>query len=196
MANLVGIPVGTYLSQEFSWRYTFLLIAVFNIAVLTAIFFWVPDIHDKAQGSLREQFHFLRSPAPWLIFAATMFGNAGVFAWFSYIKPFMMYISGFSETSMTFIMMLVGLGMVLGNLLSGKLSGRYTPLRIAVVTDLVIVLSLMALFFLQRIQNDIADFRVYLLRWSVCALCAAANTAAAKRQRRRTAGRGGRANRL
>lgn len=147
VANLVGIPVGTYLSQEFSWRYTFLLIAVFNIAVLTAIFFWVPDIRDKAQGSLREQFHFLRSPAPWLIFAATMFSNAGVFAWFSYIKPFMMYISGFSETSMTFIMMLVGLGMVLGNLLSGKLSGRYTPLRIAVVTDLVIVLSLMALFF-------------------------------------------------
>ncbi|EAA9320144.1 MFS transporter AraJ [Salmonella enterica] len=147
VANLVGIPVGTYLSQEFSWRYTFLLIAVFNIAVLTAIFFWVPDIRDKAQGSLREQFHFLRSPTPWLIFAATMFGNAGVFAWFSYIKPFMMYISGFSETSMTFIMMLVGLGMVLGNLLSGKLSGRYTPLRIAVVTDLVIVLSLMALFF-------------------------------------------------
>ncbi|EDU8031491.1 MFS transporter AraJ, partial [Salmonella enterica subsp. enterica serovar Ohio] len=147
VANLVGIPFGTYLSQEFSWRYTFLLFAVFNIAVLTAIFFWVPDIRDKAQGSLREQFHFLRSPAPWLIFAATMFGNAGVFAWFSYIKPFMMYISGFSETSMTFIMMLVGLGMVLGNLLSGKLSGRYTPLRIAVVTDLVIVLSLMALFF-------------------------------------------------
>ncbi|EAP9958224.1 MFS transporter AraJ, partial [Salmonella enterica] len=147
VANLVGIPVGTYLSQEFSWRYTFLLIAVFNIAVLTAIFFWVPDIRDKAQGSLREQFHFLRSPAPWLIFAATMFSNAGVFAWFSYIKPFMMYISGFSEASMTFIMMLVGLGMVLGNLLSGKLSGRYTPLRIAVVTDLVIVLSLMALFF-------------------------------------------------
>lgn len=80
MANLVGIPFGTYLSCEFSWRYTFLLIAVFNIAVLTAIFFWVPDIRDKAQGSLREQFHFLRSPAPWLIFAATMFGNAGVFA--------------------------------------------------------------------------------------------------------------------
>ena len=64
VANRVGIPFGTYLSQEFSWRYTFLLIAVFNIAVLTAIFFWVPDIRDKAQGSLREQFHFLRSPAP------------------------------------------------------------------------------------------------------------------------------------
>jgi DHA1 family arabinose polymer transporter-like MFS transporter len=34
----------------------------------------------------------LASPAPWLIFAATMFGNAGVFAWFSYIKPFMLNV--------------------------------------------------------------------------------------------------------
>lgn len=59
---------------------------------------------------------------------------------------------------MTFIMMLVGLGMVLGNLLSGKLSGRYTPLRIAVVTDLVIVLSLMALFFFSGYKTTSLTF--------------------------------------
>ncbi|WP_193145507.1 MFS transporter AraJ [Citrobacter europaeus] len=146
VANLVGIPVGTWLSQEFSWRYTFLLIAVFNIAVIVSVAFWVPNISDEAKGKLREQFHFLKSPAPWFIFSATMFGNAGVFAWFSYVKPYMMYISGFSEALMTFIMMLVGLGMVLGNLLSGRLSGRYTPLRIAVITDFVIVLALLLLF--------------------------------------------------
>lgn len=146
VANLVGIPFGTWLSQEFSWRYTFLLIAVFNIAVMVSVAFWVPNISDEAKGKLREQFHFLKSPAPWLIFSATMFGNAGVFAWFSYVKPYMMYISGFSESLMTFIMMLVGLGMVLGNLLSGRLSGRYTPLRIAVITDFVIVLALLLLF--------------------------------------------------
>ncbi|HCD6650919.1 TPA: MFS transporter AraJ [Citrobacter freundii] len=146
VANLVGIPVGTWLSQEFSWRYTFLLIAVFNIAVIVSVAFWVPNISDEAKGKLREQFHFLKSPAPWFIFSATMFGNAGVFAWFSYVKPYMMYISGFSEALMTFIMMLVGLGMVLGNLLSGRLSGRYTPLRIAVITDFVIVLALLQLF--------------------------------------------------
>ena len=146
VANLVGIPVGTWLSQEFSWRYTFLLIAVFNIAVIVSVAFWVPNISDEVKGKLREQFHFLKSPAPWFIFSATMFGNAGVFAWFSYVKPYMMYISGFSEALMTFIMMLVGLGMVLGNLLSGRLSGRYTPLRIAVITDFVIVLALLLLF--------------------------------------------------
>lgn len=47
---------------------------------------------------------------------------------------------------MTLIMMLMGLGMVLGNLLSGKLSGRFSPLRIAATTDMVIVASLLLLF--------------------------------------------------
>lgn len=158
VANLVGIPVGTWLSQEFSWRYTFLLIAVFNIAVMVSVAFWVPNISDEAKGNLREQFHFLKSPTPWLIFSATMFGNAGVFAWFSYVKPYMMFISGFSEALMTFIMMLVGLGMVLGNLLSGRLSGRYTPLRIAVITDFVIVLALLLLFAFGGIKTASLTF--------------------------------------
>ena len=147
IANLVGVPGGTWLGHHFSWRYTFALIAVFNVAVFLAIFCWVPTLYDRASTRLREQFRFLASPAPWLIFAATMFGNAGVFAWFSYVKPYMMFISGFSETAMTFIMMLVGLGMVLGNMLSGRISGRYSPLRIAAVTDFIIVLALLMLFF-------------------------------------------------
>lgn len=146
VANLLGVPLGTWLSQEFSWRYTFLLIAMFNLAVMASVAFWVPNITDNAQTKLRNQFHFLKSPAPWFIFAATLFGNAGVFAWFSYIKPFMMTVAGFSEGKMTVIMMLAGLGMVSGNLLSGRLSGKFSPLSIAIVTDLVIALSLGLLF--------------------------------------------------
>ncbi len=146
VANLLGVPLGTWLSQEFSWRYTFLLIALFNVAVMISVIYWIPNVADASKRRLREQFHFLKSAAPWLIFAATMFGNAGVFAWFSYIKPFMMSIAGFSEARMTFIMMLAGLGMVSGNLLSGRLSGKFSPLSIAIVTDLVIAIALALLF--------------------------------------------------
>ncbi len=42
IANLVGVPGGTWLGHHFSWRYTFALIAVFNVAVFLAIFCWVP----------------------------------------------------------------------------------------------------------------------------------------------------------
>ena len=153
VANLVGVPLGTWLGHEYNWRYTFLLIAVFDALVILAVIFWVPKLYDKTETRLSEQFHFLKKPEPWLIFAATMFGNAGVFAWFSFVKPFMVNVSGFSEGLMTVIMMLMGLGMVLGNMLSGKLSGRYSPLRIAATTDMVIVASLLLLFMFGEHQT-------------------------------------------
>lgn len=146
VANLAGVPLGTWLGHAFSWRYTFMLIALFNLLVIVSIIAWVPQLFDKSETRFTEQFRFLKKPEPWFIFAATMFGNAGVFAWFSFVKPFMLNVSGFSEMFMTFIMMLMGLGMVLGNLLSGRLSARFSPLRIAATTDLVIVLSLLLLF--------------------------------------------------
>lgn len=146
VANLAGVPLGTWIGHTFSWRYTFLLIAIFNVLVLISISAWVPHLFDKSTTRLSEQFHFLKKPQPWLVFAATMFGNAGVFAWFSFIKPFMVNVSGFTQSNMTAIMTLMGLGMVLGNLLSGRISGRFSPLRIAVITDLVIVISLLLLF--------------------------------------------------
>ena len=146
VANLVGVPLGTWLGHEFSWRYTFFLIALFDALVIISVLVWVPHIHDRSEIKLTAQFSFLKKPEPWLIFASTMFGNAGVFAWFSFVKPFMVNVSGFSEGVMTVIMMLMGLGMVLGNLLSGKLSGRFSPLRIAATTDMVIVASLLLLF--------------------------------------------------
>lgn len=146
VANLAGVPLGTWIGHTFSWRYTFLLIAAFNVLVFASALVWIPHIFDKSQTRLRAQFHFLRKPEPWLVFAATMFGNAGVFAWFSFVKPFMTSVSGFSESSMTAIMTLMGLGMVLGNLLSGRISGRFSPLRIAITTDLLIVLALVLLF--------------------------------------------------
>lgn len=153
VANLIGVPAGTWLGHQFSWRYTFMAIALFNVAVLVSILWWVPTLFDRSTARLREQFHFLKSPAPWLIFAATMFGNAGVFAWFSYIKPFMINVSGFSENAMIAIMMLVGLGMVIGNLLSGKISGRFSPLQIATVTDGGIVLLLLLIFLFGGVKT-------------------------------------------
>lgn len=153
LANLLGIPLGTFLSHEFSWRATFLLIAVFNIIVMAAIVCWIPDISDRAPGKISEQFHFLKSAAPWLIFLATLCSNAGVFAWFSYIKPVMIYVSGFSEGTMPLIMMLAGLGMVLGNIVSGKISGRFSPLRIAALTNLTIAAALTLTLFFAYQQN-------------------------------------------
>lgn len=146
VANLMGVPLGTWLGHQFSWRYTFFLIAVFDALVILSVLLWVPDIRDTSEIKLTEQFHFLKKTRTLADLCRHHVWQRRVFAWFSFVKPFMVNVSGYSEGMMTAIMMLMGLGMVLGNLLSGKLSGRFSPLRIAATTDMVIVASLLLLF--------------------------------------------------
>ena len=96
---------------------------------------------------LHGQFRFLKKLAPWLIIFATMFGNGGVFCWFSYVTPQMMDEAGFSAHAMTPIMMLAGLGMTIGNLAGGRCGDLYGLSRVIQTTQVVMVLSLIGTFF-------------------------------------------------
>ena len=148
VANLFGVPLGTSLSHLISWRVTFLLVGCWGLIVLYYIWRWVPHVEGLADTGFKGQFRFLKKPAPWLILGATALGNGGVFCWYSYINPLLTNVSGFSEGSITALMVLAGFGMVAGNLISGRLSDRYTPGRVGTVVQGVICLTLLLIFFL------------------------------------------------
>ena len=65
---------------------------------------------------------------------ACFFGQASVYCWFSYIEPIMTRVTGFSTPSMSWVMVIAGAGMVVGNMLSGKLADRY---KASVVTGCI-----------------------------------------------------------
>ena len=96
IANLFGVPLGTSLSTMLSWRATFLLVGIWGIVILYYIWRWVPHVEGLKDTGFKGQFHFLKTPAPWLILGATALGNGGVFCWYSYINPMLTNISGFS----------------------------------------------------------------------------------------------------
>lgn len=148
IANLFGVPLGTSLSAAISWRLTFLLVGGWGIIILYYIWRWVPQVEKLPNTGFKGQFRFLKSLAPWLLILATMFGNGGVFCWYSYINPLLTHVSGFHPGNITFLMILAGLGMVIGNLVSGRLSDRYKPGRVAACTQGGISLILLSIFFL------------------------------------------------
>ena len=148
VANLFGVPLGTSLSHLFSWRVTFLLVALWGVIVLYYISRWVPFVEGLKDTGFKGQFRFLKTPAPWLILGATALGNGGVFCWYSYISPLLTHVSGFSDNSLSVLMVLAGFGMVVGNLISGRMSDRYTPGRVTMVVQAGICLTLLAIFFL------------------------------------------------
>lgn len=153
IANLFGVPLGTSLSAAISWRVTFLLVGCWGMIILYYIWRWVPQIESLPDTGLKGQFRFLKSPAPWLLIGATLLGNGGVFCWYSYINPLLTHVSGFHPQSITFLMVLAGFGMVVGNLASGRLSDKYKPGRVAATVQACICVTLLLIFFLSSVSR-------------------------------------------
>lgn len=150
IANLFGVPLSTALSGNISWRVPFVLVALLSLLVLYYIWKWVPHIDPLPDNGYKGQFRFLRSSAPWLILAATMLGNGGIFCWYSYVTPLMTTEGGFPPETMSLLMVAAGFGMVVGNLTSGRLSDRYSPGRVAACTQAVVVAALLLIFALAQ----------------------------------------------
>lgn len=148
IANLFGVPLGTSLSNSISWRVTFLLVGCWGVIILYYIWRWVPHVEGLKDTGFKGQFQFLKTPAPWLILGATALGNGGVFCWYSYINPLLTEVSGFTAESITALMVLAGFGMVVGNLVSGRLSDRYTPGKVETTVQAMICIVLLLIFFL------------------------------------------------
>lgn len=125
IANLFGVPLATWISDTFNWRIAFGGVALFGLTAYLLIKAWLPYLQPLPDTGIKGQFRFLRNPAPWLIYAGVFFGQASVYCWFSYINPIMTQVTRFTTADMTWIMMIAGLGMVVGNAVAGKLADRY-----------------------------------------------------------------------
>ncbi len=75
VANLFGVPLGTYISNVLTWRATFGIVAVWGVVALLLVRLWVPRMEPLPDTGLKGQFRFLRSLAPWLVLLSVMLGN-------------------------------------------------------------------------------------------------------------------------
>lgn len=147
VANLFGVPLATALSSHISWRFPFILIIFISLLVLYYIWKWVPSVGALPNEGFKHQFAFLRHGAPWLILAATMLGNGGIFCWYSYVSPLLTSVGGFPHDALSALMIAAGFGMVAGNLISGRLCDHHRPGHVAAVTQITAISALLLIFF-------------------------------------------------
>ncbi|WP_229413065.1 MFS transporter [Massilia alkalitolerans] len=129
LANVVGVPAGTWLGHNMSWRAVFLVVAVIGLLTVLALRQLVPAIEAKGRTSLKQDLRIFRSPALWLALAITSIGTGGFFAFFSYIAPLLTEVSGFKPSTIPMVMTVVGVGMTVGVNLGGRLADRVPPLQ-------------------------------------------------------------------
>lgn len=141
IANVIGVPMGTALSVWFSWRYTFLLAALWSCITIYILYKWVPKLDAIEDTGFKNQFRMFKHLGGWLILIATFAGSVGVFSITSYIRPILTINAGFSTEILTPLMVVAGISMVIGNLTSGHFSDKFTPGRVAAFSGALILMG-------------------------------------------------------
>jgi DHA1 family inner membrane transport protein len=145
VANILGVPFGTWLGQGYGWRSTFFAVTLVGLIAFAIIALLVPkDKTAPAASNLRNDLAVLARPQVLMGLLTTVLSWVGVFAVFTYIAPILIRISGFSESAVSPILLVFGGGLVVGNLLGGRLADRWLiPALLGSLLTLAAVLLLM-----------------------------------------------------
>ncbi|MFF6995986.1 MFS transporter [Streptomyces sp. NPDC008313] len=161
IANVVGVPLGTLVGQSMGWRATFTGVAALGVLGLLGVAKLVPEM-PKPQGvRLRHELAAFKNIQVLLAMAMTVLGFGGVFAAITYIAPMMTHVTGFADGSVTWLLVLFGIGMVVGNLVGGRFADRaLMPMLYVSLGGLSIVL---ALFTVTAHQKALAAISIALI---------------------------------
>ena len=146
LATLLGMPAGAWLGLHLGWRSTFWAMGAVGVISFAVIALLVPRSRDASEPvALRDELATIARPQVLLGLLMTMLGFAGVFVVITYVQPLLTQLTGFAESAVSPILLVFGGGMVLGNLLGGRLADhRATPALLGTLLALALVLAAMS----------------------------------------------------
>ncbi|KTT23899.1 arabinose transporter permease [Pseudomonas oryzihabitans] len=122
LANVLGVPLGTALGQAAGWRSTFWAVVAIGVVALFGLWRVLPADRNQTRADLRQELLALRGLGFWLALSMTVFFAASMFALFTYVAPLLQEVTGVSPRGVTGTLLLIGLGLTLGNVIGGRLA--------------------------------------------------------------------------
>ncbi|WP_235932867.1 MFS transporter [Flagellimonas sediminis] len=184
IANIIGVPLGTYIGLEWHWSFSFLLVGVAGLATLTSLYFWMPgqSLEDMDSLNAENLTKGLKSKKLWALIALTTIGTGGFFAWYSYIAPLVIDITNLPEATVGYVMIVAGLGMFVGNFMGARMVEIFSPVKSVVISLLSMtgILLINSLLASNTIAVFIISFIVGMITFSVTAPIQVAIIKAAK----------------
>jgi len=121
LANVLGVPAGTWIGNTFGWNMTFLFISALGVLTVVAIVGFVPvQERDGTVASIRGQLGAFTDCNLLASLAITALGWVGFMTFYGYFAPVAERVAGFSASDMTWVLVIVGLGLLIGNTLGGR----------------------------------------------------------------------------
>lgn len=142
VANVAGVPLGTWVGQHAGWRWVFGGIAAIGVLTVLALRAYLPA--DQVRIDLAHELGAFRRRRVWAGLGITTIGFGSLFAVYSYISPILTGVTGLSGGAVTGVLVLFGVGTTVGTLAGGRFGDRWGMRVVAV--GLLIVAGLMAVF--------------------------------------------------
>ncbi|GGP22281.1 MULTISPECIES: MFS transporter [Silvimonas] len=165
LANVLGVPLGTFIGQSHGWRVAFWAVAVAGVAAAIALALLVPDKRDGKSGGLAHELSVLKQGQVWLALLMTVLGFGGVFVVFTYITPILEEMSGFAAHAVTPILVMFGIGLAIGNWVGGKFADRGALKALIVIfAALIVIMGL----FSYTMHNQVLSL-ITIFIWGIAA---------------------------
>jgi len=154
VALVTGVPLGTWIGQNFGWRATFLVVSGLGLLAFIGSALLVPNNLKKAvPAGLAEQFQVLVQPRLLLVYLMTALGYGGTFTTFTYLAPILEQQSGFASSSTALIMLVYGVSVAIGNIGGGKIADKYGPIKALTFIFAGLALTLLAFTFTMNMKS-------------------------------------------
>ena len=145
IANVLGVPAGALIGQQFGWRMVFWIISVLGVMALAGLISLVPRTDpEQNQLPVSQQFRALARPQVLASLATTALVFGGMFGVFTYIEPLLREVTGYSAAAVPWLLVIFGAGLFAGNILGGKAADKNPDNAVLVLSILlpVVILTL------------------------------------------------------
>ena len=146
VALVTGVPLGTFIGQNFGWQSTFLGVVALGVIGFIASAILVPaNLTKAASAGIKAQLQVLTSPRLLLVYLITAVGYGGNFIAFTFLAPMLNEVTGLSAGAVSLVLLLYGASVAVGNIAGGKLADRIGAVASLTVIFAGLAISLVAL---------------------------------------------------
>ncbi|NWK85008.1 MFS transporter [Staphylococcus sp. GSSP0090] len=158
VATITGVPLGTWIGQQFGWEASFITIAIIGFLSLVINIISVPnDLNEYEQASMLEQLTVFKNKSLMMVYLITALGYGGTFVVYTYLTTLLTDTLHYSEDAVVILLVIYGVMVAIGNTFGGKLTNhRPTQVLIGIFLIQAIVLLAVGVTVSHQILGTIA----------------------------------------